>query len=152
MKKTNFTFRNSTYQELIKRNLKNPKRLLNIKKKVQMVFSILASGLGYYNASQFCDFNNFPIMNESMYYDYLHYLYPILEKIANQLCLEKLESAMKNDKLFVCFDGGWAHRRDANQLIGILIDLITGYIISFQVVHHGEENSDRVISTIKVSI
>lgn len=144
-------FRASTLQELINRNLKYPNKLLKIKKKIQMTFSILASGLGYTNASQFCDFNDFTIMDGSVYYDYLHYLAPILEKIADRLCKEKLEIALKTKKLIVGFDGGWAHKRDANQLIGILIDLITGLIISFQIVHHGNENSIRVISSSKHS-
>ena len=62
------------------------------------------------------------IMDGSVYFDYLHYLAPILEKIVDLLCNEKLEIALKTKKLIVGFDGGWAQRRDANQLFGILID------------------------------
>ena len=116
-----------------------------------MAFAILASGLGYSNAEIFCDFNDFPIFKESSFYDYLHLMEPILEKIADQVCKDKLLEAQLKEQFVVGFDGGWSHRRNANQCIGILIDLLTGYIISFQIIHHGIENSLRVTSTDKNS-
>ena len=151
MKKGGKDFRNSSYQDLIKRNITKPKKLEKIKKKVKMTLSILAAGLGYSNASLFCDFNDFPLYNESTYYDYLHKLEPILEDIADQICIEKLNEALQKNELFVAFDGGWAHRRNANQFIGTLIDLMTGFIISFQIIHHGAESSKRVTPTQKHS-
>ena len=74
-----------------------------------------------------------------------------MERIADRSCNDKLKIALESQKLIVGFDGGPKHRRDANQLIRILIDLISGFIISFQIVHHGCENSARVISSEKHS-
>lgn len=94
-------FRNSTFKELIDRNIGNPAKLKKIKKKIQMAFAILASGLGYSNAEIFCDFNDFPILKESSFYDYLHLMEPILEKIADQVCKDKLLEAQLKEQFVV---------------------------------------------------
>ena len=44
------------------------------------------------------------------------------------------------------FNGGCSPRWNPNQRIGVLIDLLTGYIVSFQIIHHGIENSLLVSS------
>ena len=134
MKRGGKEFRASNYDELILRNIKKPKKLESIKKKVQMIFSILACGLGYSVVSEFCEYNDFPIISESMFYDYLHFFD------------QKLD-ALSNEQFIVGFDAGWAHKRNANQCIGVLMDLLTGLIISFQIIYHGPENSENITST-----
>ena len=147
MKKGGKEFRSSNYYDLLERCKKYPKRLLKIKKKVQMTFAILASGLGYNDVAEFCEYNDFPIMDESSFYDYLHFFDQILDNLVGKICSEKLEAALQKEKFIVGFDAGWAHRRNANQCIGIMIDLLTGLIVSFQIVHHGPENSINLTST-----
>lgn len=151
MKKGGKAFRESNYFDLIRRNLNNPKRLAKIKKKVQTTLAIVASCLGYSNAAEFCELADLPIINDSTYYSYLHFLDSVLDNLAGRICSEKLEAALHLEKLIAAFDAGWAHRRNADQCIGVLIDLLTGLIISFHIVQHDSHVSPNCSSTDKSS-
>lgn len=107
--------------------------------------------MGYQNASDFGQISKKDIQHSSTFHDYQKKLEPALRKLAEQICSEKLYIAMDKAKLVVAFDAGWSHRRNANQCIGILLDLLTGYIISFHIAHHSPEQNDTLTSTTKHS-
>lgn len=144
-------FRNSDYFDILQRNSPYPSIVKCIKEKVKFTFAILACGLGYTQFSEFCDYSNIKILSESSYNDYLRIIEPVLRNLAERICNEKLIEALQKGELKVGFDAGWSHRRNANQCIGTLIDLITGYLLTFQIVHHGNECNLTLTPTEKAS-
>lgn len=142
-------FQKSNYSEVIERNVKRPAVVEKVRYKLRECFAVLASGLGYQNAAEFCQISQKNIQRSSTFYEYQKKLLPILRKLAEQICSEKLANAISEEQLVAAFDAGWAHRRDANQCIGVLMDLLTGYIIAFHMAHHSNEEDDTLTTTSK---
>lgn len=150
MNKVNI-FRSSNYGEVLQRNVKRPTVISNIKIKLRDAFAILASGFGYSNAADFCTITKKPLISQSSFYDYQKKMEPILRKLAENICAEKVRIALQNNELVVAFDAGWAHRRNAHQCIGALLDVLTGYVLAFHIVHHSNEENATLSHTDKSS-
>ena len=69
--------------------------------------------------------------------------------MAEKICLSNLKDAKKQEIMKVGFDASWGHRRNANNCLGILMDLSTNKIIAFHIVHHGIEQNETLTSTDK---
>ena len=145
-------FRNSTYEELLARNSSQPAVIERIKNNIIETVSILINGLSYQSVSSFCRDTQRKIISKSCYYDYLHIVGPVIQKLAIKTCQDNLANTLKGEFIKVGFDGCWAHRRRAHQCMGVLIDLISEKIICYAIAHHGKENDDiTIISTDKNS-
>ena len=109
------------------------------------------NGYGYEGISSYCQLTEKTTVSRTVYYDYLHIIDIVLRKLAIEICLEKLNEAKNQQIMYVGFDSSWAHRRDADHCLGILMDLKTNYIICFELVHHGKETEETLSSTDKHS-
>lgn len=114
-----------------------------------MTITILVSGLGYTNACEFCGIKNYCIIQESRYYDYIHIIARKTKMLAEKLTDEKLNETLKTRRLVAAFNAGWVHPRNANQCIGALIDLISGFIIAFEIFLHVNEDNGSLNNTTK---
>ena len=142
-------FRKSDYFEVIKRNESRPGVIYNIKYKLRETFAILASGFAYTNAADFCAISEKTIIKESTFYDYQKKMEPILRRLADRICSQKVNDALQKKDLVAAFDACYAHRRNANQCIGILLDVLTGFILAYHIVHHSDEENETLSSTKK---
>lgn len=88
-------------------------------------------------------------MSPSIYYDYLHFIAPVLKVLAINSCKKNLNDAKINDTMAVGFDASWGHRRNSNNCLGILMDLKTMLIIAFHIVHHGPQENECLTHTDK---
>lgn len=61
--------------------------------------------------------------------------------MAENICAEKVRTALQNNELVVAFDAKWAHRLNAGQCICALLDVLTGYALAFHIVHHSNEEN-----------
>lgn len=143
--------RTSTFEELLARNVSKPANVIRIKKNLTEILSILMNGYGYEGISSYCQLTEKTTVSRTVYYDYLHIIDIVLRKLAIEICLEKLNEAKNQQIMYVGFDSSWAHRRDADHCLGILMDLKTNYIICFELVHHGKETEETLSSTDKHS-
>lgn len=82
----------------------------------------------------------------NVYYDYLHFIESKFRKLAENLSLSKLNEAKLQEIKKVAFDASWGHRRNANNCLGVLMDLNTNAIISFHIVHNGKEENKTLTS------
>lgn len=76
---------------------------------------------------------------------------PILRKLAEKSCINKLNDFISKHPHNAGFGACWSHKREAKHCLGILQDLLTGAIICFHVIHHSEEESERLSYTEKHS-
>lgn len=142
--------RNSTFEELLARNVKKPQNIIRIKRNIREILAILMNGYGFEGISSFCMLTGKETISRNVYYDYLHLIDIVLRKLAEDNCNEKLEKVRNtHPNLVVGFDASWGHPRDANNCLGILMDLQSMLILCFHLVHHGREEAASLSSTQK---
>ncbi len=144
-------FRNCTYKELIERNIPRPLVMKNIKQNVIETLSILMNGLNYSSLKEYCIETKKKIISRSTFFEYIHIIGPVIEKLSARICGQNFDEAIKQISIKFGFDGCWSHRRQAHQCMGVLIDLITGKIVAYAIAHNGNETSQLVMSTDKNS-
>lgn len=69
--------------------------------------------------------------------------------MAENICAEKVRTALLNNELVVAFDAGWAHWLNAHQCIDALLDVLTGYVLAFPIEHHSNEENATLTHTDK---
>lgn len=149
MENKNHMLRRSTYEELIARNIDKPSVIQRIKYNLIEVLAILMNGLGFTVISNYCRISRKKTVSRNVYYDYLHFIEPVLRELAENICIEKFREAVKENDMAVGFDAAWGHRRNSSNCIGIMMDLKKNQIIAFHIVHHGQEENKTLTSTTK---
>lgn len=139
MNKNMHLIRSSTFEEIIERNKKKPAVLQRIISNINEVLAILMNGVSHSNIEGYCRVSQRKTVSKSIFYDYLHFIEPVLRILAETICNENFSITKTKQFIKIGFDGCWAHRRNANQSLGILMDLESKKIVSFHITHHGKE-------------
>lgn len=69
--------------------------------------------------------------------------------MAENICAEKVRTALLNNELVVAFDAGWAHWLNTHQCIDALLDVLTGYVLAFPIEYHSNEENATLTHTDK---
>lgn len=108
------------------------------------------NGYAITGISHYCRLSSKRTVSKYVYYDYLYMVEPILRAVAERSRQNYFQDTMKKKslKLVLTPHGGIAVMlKTASRII---IDLDSGKIIGFHIVHHGKEENTTMTSTLKI--